>query len=307
LESSFPSSCAACGGQRSTRLFEQSYKAVNLPGHDAPPIHLTFWRCQECRVVFTSHPHGDVSSSLYEEVYSQAALEPPSPLNHARYNQWLDWLESYRSNGKLFESGFGRGGFLRAALARGWTCAGNEVSRTACDLVRPLGADVRYGDLSSVTDVDQYDVLVSLGAIEHTSDPAAQVGHYYRLLRPGGGVFMTTPNFNSLSRHALKGDCRIFDPEHLFYFSPASLGHLLRRTGFQIDACWTQNVNVHEIANRFRRHKAGKQETYDAYQSLRAGLESRAMLRVAKRAGNALIRALGVGEELYIIGRKPAR
>lgn len=57
---------------------------------------------------------------------------------------------------------------------------------------------------------DDQDVVVSFETIEHTRDPDIQVRHYYRILRPGGAVFISTPNYNSLSRLLLGAECRIF-------------------------------------------------------------------------------------------------
>lgn len=265
-----------------------------------------------CGVVFTAHFSETASNAIfawYERIYHQSSFSKPrlDPINQARYIKWLRMLDAYRSTGKLFESGFGRGEFLLVALQEGWTCSGNEISPEACELVRRFGAQVHCGDISSIDNHDYHDVVVSLGTIEHTRDPHIQLRHYYRILRPGGAVFITTPNYNSVSRLLLGAGCRMFDVEHMFYFTPKTLCRLLRDAGFGVVKCWTQNLNIYEIVNGFRAQRRDTQHTYASYQTLRKSVESSVSLRFVKGLINFFINAFGIGEEMYVIALKPEK
>ena len=44
-----------------------------------------------------------------------------------------------------------------------------------------------------------FDGLVSMDVIEHVPDPAAWLAEAFRVVRPGGRVFLTTPNYASRS------------------------------------------------------------------------------------------------------------
>jgi len=303
--------CPACEHARTRGVFDKVYEGKNLTHSGINRITLSFRECGGCGVVFTaplSEEATRAAEAWYEAVYGETAqqAEPHRhPVNQARYGEWLRLFEPYRRTGRLFETGFGRGEFLRCAARVGWRCAGNEVSRVACEMASRIGVEACCGDISGVNHAGEYDVVVSLGVIEHVKDPLVQFGHYVRLLRPGGLVFLTTPNVNSLSRWVLGPACRIFDFEHLFYYSPASMRRALRRAGFRVLGCWSKNLNVHEVLNGVRRTKQSRDEVAEAQQHLRAQLEFSPLLRRVKDLVNVGVRVLGVGEELYAMAVKP--
>lgn len=304
-------SCPACRDPRTRAVFDKIYEGKNLAHAGIERLRLNFRRCADCGVVFTAPLSEDASRAAeawYETVYGETAQqgEPHGhPVNQTRYGEWLQLFEPYRQTGRLFETGFGRGEFLRSAVQAGWRCAGNEVSQVACDLVARAGVEATCGDISAVSGEGEYDVVVSLGVIEHVKDPLVQFRHYARLLRSGGLMFLTTPNVNSLSRWVLGPECRIFDFEHLFYYGPASMRRALRRSGLRVLGCWSKNLNVHEVLNGIRRTKQDRDAVATAQQQLRARLEFNPWLRTAKDLVNLGVRALGVGEELYAMAMKP--
>ena len=303
--------CPACQHARTRAVFDKIYEGKNLAHAGISRLTLNFRRCGGCGVVFAaplSEEAARAAEAWYETVYGDTAQQAPPhghPVNQARYGEWLEMFKPYRRTGRLFETGFGRGEFLRCAVTAGWRCAGNEVSSVACEMVARAGVEAVCGDISAVSGEGAYDVLVSLGVIEHVKDPMVQFRHYARLLRPGGLMFLTTPNVNSLSRWLLGPECRIFDFEHLFYYSPASLRRALRQSGLRVLSCWSKNLNVHEVLAGIRGGKQDRDAVAAAQQQLRVRLEFNPLLRTAKDLVNAGVRVLGVGEELYAMAMKP--
>lgn len=302
--------CPICQSDQTCFVFQKLYKGANLSHSGIESMPLDFRKCRVCGIVFTAPLPKKITQAVlawYEEVYHQAALSeapPRNPVNQIRYAEWLHLLEPYRKTGKLFETGFGRGEFLTVASKAGWRCSGNEVSLKACESVRRFGATVYCTDIGSVEVEGDHDIVISLGCIEHVPDPCVQFQHYARLLRPGGAVFLTTPNFNSLGRLLLGTQYRIFDVEHLFYFSPSTISRLFRSSGFRIAKCWTKNVNIPEILNGFLPQHKGREFFSIPNQELRQTLESNRVLKQFKTIINWFIRLAGVGEELYVIAVK---
>ena len=302
--------CSACRHARTRPVFDKIYEGKNLAHAGINRITLEFRRCGDCGVVFAvplSEAATKAAEAWYEAVYGEAAQQGQPhqhPVNQARYQEWLRLFEPYRRTGRLFETGFGRGEFLRCALGAGWRCAGNEMAQAACEIAARAGVETHCGDLNRVAAGGEYDVVVSLGVIEHVKDPLAQFRHYARLLRPGGLMFLTTPNVNSLSRWVLGPDCTIFDFEHLFYYSPASMRRALRQARLRVLGCWTKNLNVPAVLNRLRGAKEDRDAVAEAQQQLRARLEFNPVLRTVKDLANAGVRVLGIGEELYAMAVK---
>ena len=70
------------------------------------------------------------------------------------------------------------------------------------------------------------DFAVSLAVIEHLRDPENFISEVYRCLKPGGVIYLSTPNFRL--------DWKNFynDPTHVRPYTPESLEQLLTLSGF---------------------------------------------------------------------------
>ena len=80
----------------------------------------------------------------------------------------------------------------------------------------------------------QYDVVVLSNVLEHSLDPRNMLDHIFRLLKPGGEVWISCPNGRSFLR-SLFGRRWInwHVPFHIVQFSADSLQRLLQTSGFR--------------------------------------------------------------------------
>lgn len=85
-----------------------------------------------------------------------------------------------------------------------------DIEPRAVELARELHgkkitrADVVEPDAPLPYEDGSFDLVVSMEVIEHTSDPVAWTKEALRVLRPGGALFLTTPNYDSLSLRLLE-------------------------------------------------------------------------------------------------------
>lgn len=176
-----------------------------------------------------------------------AALAPMRPL--ARRLGWLNAVRGYRppayvpaQGTRLLDVGCGSGTTLhpfgrRYSLLwlsrRGVLAEGVEPDARACAEARAAGLRVTEGDLlSAELSLGVYDVVRFNHSLEHTHDPAAYLARARELLRPGGLLVVSVPNYDGATYGRFPE--AVEAPRHLFYFNPSSLRRHLEARGFEI-------------------------------------------------------------------------
>lgn len=261
-------------------------------------------RCRRCGAVYVDHvPSREQLDAYYGDYPIKEEL---SPITAMRYDALLDGMDAFRRTGRLIEVGAGGGGFLGRAALRGWEVHGTEYGARTVEALRQRGFHMRQGPLDAAGyPPGSFDVLVSLEVIEHVIDPRHEVAQMHALLRPGGLLYITTPNFNALTRRFSGGKWTIVNyPEHLTLFTPSALDGLLRRTGFERIALHTTGASL----SRFKEsHHIGDQKANEHAvddERLRRSIERSMLLRGAKAAVNAALDLTRLGDTLKATYRK---
>ena len=71
--------------------------------------------------------------------------------------------------------------------------------------------------------------------VEHLADPRAALLRMAALLRPGGWLFLSTPDAGSLVARVMGRRWHYLDPvQHIAVFSRSSLRELLEQSGFEV-------------------------------------------------------------------------
>ena len=120
------------------------------------------------------------------------------------------------------------------------------------------------------------------------------------VLRPGGLLYLTTPNMGSLSRRLLGADWSVISRDHVSLHTASALREVATRAGFESPRVLSRNILPHEIAKVFRGHGAraarGGGSPMAKTVALQARIESRPHLRFLKGTANAFLRATGLGD-----------
>ncbi len=137
--------------------------------------------------------------------------------------------------GRLLDVGFGNGGYLKIASEMGWNAEGIDFDPKAVEVARARGLNVSCGSAAELSGPSEtYDVITLSHVIEHVHDPIALLRDLYRLLKPGGCLWLDTPNLDSLGAQRFGRDWRALEPpRHLVLFNPASLLMSLEKVGFR--------------------------------------------------------------------------
>jgi SAM-dependent methyltransferase len=212
-----------------------------LRGHRAPWL---LWHCRGCGVWFSTDLAGRqvTRPPATEADFSQATdggkphLESADAFRES-YRPILAGLEAFTPRGRLLEVGSGLGFFLAAARKCGWEVVGVDPSTFAADYARrTFGLTVIQGTLAEARlEPDTFDAVVLIHSLEHLPDPIAALRECTRVLRPGGSLYIETPNVESEDAFMFGENWYALNPEaHVFVFSPAALALALRRAGLRI-------------------------------------------------------------------------
>lgn len=153
--------------------------------------------------------------------------------------------------------------------------------------------------------------------LEHVDQPVAMINRATDLLEPGGVLYLTTPNYNSLDRLGLGSRWDVFHPEHITYFSTRGLAQLIRRRDSRLRLVSVESNNVSsqligrvfELMNGLLGHSRLKDchlnsEVSCSPLDLRSLSEGTRLTRAAKRCINQALSALGMGSTTIITAKK---
>jgi 2-polyprenyl-3-methyl-5-hydroxy-6-metoxy-1,4-benzoquinol methylase len=281
--------------------------------------HLT--RCTSCGLVFAMRIPTRTELDRQYAHYPETAELPR--LTQRRYGELLETLEPVRETGRLADIGCGDGHFLAEAQSRGWRVMGTEYGRAPIGRARARGLAVRQAPfMPSEREFGEFDVVTAFEVIEHVADPRCELQMMRALLRPGGVLYLTTPNFASLARLVLGADWPLIDyPEHLVYFTRNTLDRLLRRLGFEPIYARTTGVSLSVLRRGVARRRARASvasppgvaaasrearrglASRDLDQRIRAQVARSATLRAAVAAADSVLSAIGCGDTLKMLYR----
>jgi 2-polyprenyl-3-methyl-5-hydroxy-6-metoxy-1,4-benzoquinol methylase len=149
----------------------------------------------------------------------------------------------------ICDLGCGNGYLARRLAAQGFTVLGIDASPTYIEMAKASATGTRATFMTAVIDQDlahqlreshpQFDLVVSSDVIEHLYHPLGFLKAAHAILRPGGTAVIGTPYHGYWKNLAisLAGDWDrhhgvAWHGGHIKFFSPASLGEMLRDAGF---------------------------------------------------------------------------
>ncbi len=148
----------------------------------------------------------------------------------------LNLLERFPLRGKkLLDIGCSVGFLLNEARNCGWEVAGVELSQWAVQYAKKNFDLKLYNTNLEEADIpnDCYDVVIMQDTIEHLLNPKIVLSEIHRILKPGGILYVNTPDIESNSSRLLRAKWWGINQFHIYYFSRKTLTQLLLITGFQ--------------------------------------------------------------------------
>jgi len=151
----------------------------------------------------------------------------------------LDPARSSSPDGRqraVLEIGCATGALLSTFSEAGWSATGVEVGPSMAAYARvTFGLDVIQGTIESAGLADAcFDVVVATHLIEHLNDLRSFLREVRRTLRPGGELYLVTPNADGFQSRLMGARWRSAIRDHLYLFSVATLRAMLSSEEFSV-------------------------------------------------------------------------
>jgi 2-polyprenyl-3-methyl-5-hydroxy-6-metoxy-1,4-benzoquinol methylase len=156
-------------------------------------------------------------------------------------------LKKYTAKpGKILDIGAATGSYLSVFKKGGWEVFGIELSDYIRDVARRVYSLSLFPDLKTAAFPDDYfDLIIMIQVIEHISDPMDIIQNVARVLKPGGILYISTPNFASLNAQKMKAEWPSLHPgEHLFFYTPNTIKNILMKCNLKIIKIETMQLLV---------------------------------------------------------------
>lgn len=268
------------------------------------PVDIKGWerahlaRCKACSFIFARLIPDE--STLMKHYQGYGRNDFLSPITIKRYHELLDRFEPFRKTGKILDVGCGIGYFLEEAAKRGWEVHGTEFTDRAMEICTQKGISMKQGPLNpDLYNPQSFDVITSFEVIEHINNPHTDIQHFATLLRAGGLVYITTPNFNSLSRIITGNKWNVVTyPEHLCYYTPRTLRFLFQKHGFDVMHLQTTGISISriKISHHIASAKPVSRESDD--EKIRQMAENKWYMRMLKDTANGILTLFKKGDTL---------
>jgi len=257
--------CRLCGSGETRFLFALEHEGMRH----------TVLECRACDVLQTMEHYQDVSPDYVDlgtESVDRDRLWCQGVHKEPAFEHWYlhteKFLNTNNSSKKLLDIGCGTGGFLRFARSRGIEVFGFDASRAQVAHAKKEMENVRcavtpeeYLEVLERKDL-QFDLVTMWDVLEHVRKPIDFLISIRRLIRPGGCLFISIPNGRAMfwkqKVYMILGRDiqQAWVPwEHVFYYSPRSLGEYLGKTGFHLlkigsVPCYPRPLSTFEVMRR---------------------------------------------------------
>lgn len=156
------------------------------------------------------------------------------PMQRQALDIQFRYLPKPKAGQRLLDVGCGNGDFLVNARQAGWDVMGVEPDPSAAKVAQQRGLNVQAGMIDVLDHFSEcFDAITLSHVIEHVHSPQEVLKAVHRLLKPGGVVYIDTPNIESTGSKRFGSNWRGLEaPRHLVIFTPDSLHLLLAKCGF---------------------------------------------------------------------------
>ena len=183
--------------------------------------------CQNCGFGF-GHPFVGGDEAFYGILHEQHGY----PSWRWDYDMAIEKAIRVKGQGRILDIGAGTGRFL-SSLDSQWERYAIEGSETTRKKLEQAGIQV-FRDLTIATqsEAKTFSVITLFQVLEHLAEFQQILSQCHELLKPGGMIVVTVPDFEALKMQEAITGCPDMPPNHINKWTATSLDLALRNSGF---------------------------------------------------------------------------
>jgi SAM-dependent methyltransferase len=294
--------CINCHSPSSSLLFTTWDRHYGIPGE------FNIVRCDGCGLVHLDPiPSTTELAGFYSENYY--AYEPIGS------RIWLKEFAkqifktkikthdpSFALPGDFLDIGCGSGDYLHVMQAKGWKVRGVEPSVFGAEEGRRAGFDIFNGTLDQANFCsDTFEYVRSNHSFEHVPNPSEVLSEIYRILKPGGNLYIGIPNIDSIPYRIFgKYWWYLGAPVHTYNYTVPTISALLQRAGFSIQKVYF-NANFVSLLGSLQIYA----NRNNGKKSADGWLIRNPILRIFCNLAMSVIDLVGRGDAIEVIAQKP--
>jgi SAM-dependent methyltransferase len=251
--------CGLCGSLKSKPLV----KARDPLG--ISEADFTVVRCGECGLAYQNpRPTLEALKSFYPEGYWWGEKKRGLLAGiEERYRRGLLRKElsllarNLPRGSRILDVGCGQGDMLLLLKEAGYEACGVENADSAGRFAREKrGLDVHIGDLeTSPYGRESFDAVSFFHVLEHLANPLSALTRAQGLLKTAGWLLIQCPNIESAQFKRFGSRwLHLSLPQHFFHFAPGTLGKLLGKAGFRLEAVGHLSLRMNPMSAVLSRH-----------------------------------------------------
>ncbi|MEW6408089.1 MAG: class I SAM-dependent methyltransferase [Patescibacteria group bacterium] len=217
-------------------------------------------QCNVCNLRYTN-PFPNRTINYYPENYSSYIDPPKNCFKYRILNSIVNdrisekvWIRilgitfkkqfllpqgdaSIRTKKIILDVGCSTGFILKFFKNLDWECHGIEIDKQAVNIAKNKGLKIFYGSFNLISlKENYYDIVRFNHVLEHLSHPFNAIKKSHQILKKGGLLLISVPNYDALSRGLFgKYWRRGFEiPRHLYHFKYNTLKKILEKNQFKI-------------------------------------------------------------------------
>jgi 2-polyprenyl-3-methyl-5-hydroxy-6-metoxy-1,4-benzoquinol methylase len=229
-------SCPLCGGDSTLQFTKQE---------------LQYFKCG-CDFVFIwPQPSEHELREMYlkqGDEYWATDLMKEFAFSPTKSRREISFVRRFVSGGTLLDIGCSTGSFVKAAREIGLEAEGVDISCPAIRVGRELNLPLHAMDIMRESTGRQYDLVTMWATLEHLPDPRGHLRRAREMLKPGGLLFVSVPNYSGISQKLLGKWDRYVGNGHLNYFTRRVLRQAVEMEGFTFREITTYGFNPIVIA-----------------------------------------------------------